>query len=365
METISTTGVFRQQFGQAKRCRGNQAGKKTLCAGGTGTHTFLTHNFLNYASALTEKPRFGRNSKSSFQRSVSNICDVYGMDAPDLSCIPFPFYIERGYRSVEQQLSVKAKDIRLQLFEDSAKNILLATWQGIPVKGKLYYLPVFAVYNRWTKNPMDETALLSLSLFSYCYKVLGVPYHTEYASYVMDSYMIVDEWFDDYEWTEEEETAKEVKTELKMIQCNSRELLKELKKDCHLEQFEWRVANYKGNTKEEQQIKEIAADALDLYKRYPNRSLMATMMADNEENKDEYHLDAPMFISFYWGNESPLVTEGMDERLNSTANESGTMDIPGDYQYFDGRQDKETLNFDFAKRAMALLDKAGYPLYRI
>lgn len=356
METTSIIRGVRQQIRPLARCKRSTAKPPKKRTKGTHRNGFLTHSFKPFQSLPFSG--FGQGEREFF-RSLDNLCQLYGWQAPETSGLPFP----QNISAVLEKLSSQRFDgASVMLLQDKGNPARLATVKTFDTNFCLYYVPVRPLWlmkNRPCKQPYYE---LTRTLFAYLYQTIGIPFFRE-PGYIDNSYDSLENWIreiDDENYADDKEEAEYRKrqfAEMDLMKMAGDTLLPEIKSPYDLETWEQQLQQISVTDKQGRELREVAGELLKLAKDYPERAIKDTMHYElHEASEDDYSIYWENYISFYWSG-SDTLQHMLFEMVNNEFQEMGYQEEPVAIQWFDTPQDKPQHDFDFETRLFFLLDE--------
>jgi len=296
------------------------------------------------------------DKEGEFFRSLSYLAHLYQFEPVRRRDYAYPLNIYRAFQHANEILYRIDPAIDLCIVRSAKRKASLATFITFTPKFDLYYIPLvnYHAHVQAAKQP-DSIGLLN-SVMAYVHKILQIDFFTEENSFLHYYYtMLADSLL--YEQSDENELITNGAVDT--MKCG-RDLEYELLKPNHIKEFQRRLKNYKRKGRCADQLRALAASAFDLYRAYPDRSIVDSFRPDIQYPKPEYEeaetVQGYETLSFIWDTDDPTgkqVLNYVDDDLNNKTE----FDRPLSVQVFDTRQSSVTLSLDFERRVYELLAK--------
>jgi hypothetical protein len=353
METTSAIRGFYPKVRPLARCKRGTAKPAKKRTKGTHRNGFLTHSFL---------PVWGlpfsdfNESEAAFFRSLTNLCNLYGWQAPDTSGLPFPQNIATVMAKLETE---KFDGAACMLLQDKGSPAKLATVKTFDTSYCLYYIPVRPFWRLKNDPKVQAHFELVKMMFAYLYQIVGVPYYRE-PGYLDNSYDSLENWLREIdnegnEDEEENEFRKRQFKEYELLKKAGDELLREFQQPLNLALWETLLKQLPAVEKYERDLREVAQEFWKLATDYPKRAIKDNMHYELTETDGSDQIYWENYISFYWSGSDSL-EQMLFEMVNNEFQEMGYQEEPLSIQYFDTPQEKTCHDFDFETRLFALLN---------
>ncbi len=351
METTTAIRHVNRPIKPSARCqRGTaQPAKKRAC--GINRNGFLTHQFKPFWAYNDNKDRAERE----FLYSLSNLCKQYNLQIPECINGTFPQNIYCTFQVVKELLKKKDEKLNCIIAKDEKHIATLATVEQYDTNMTLYYIPVRPLWYWVQSSQGQRIAELLLGVFAYLHQVVAIPFFAEPNSYLASQYEYIEQMVDEEE--DDEPCHKEqLLDELYTLQNAGLKLYTQISNPHWLEQFENTVLNFHHAESWELDWELVAIDFLQLYRRYPNRSIFDKIHAGLLYPADEDRISADQYISFYWSGDDCL-SDSLFDMINCHFQETGYIDEPAQVQLFDSLPETPTPDFDFENRLFDLINK--------
>lgn len=337
-------------IGYTARCRKGKKGQAKVCPPPSVGNGFLKHRFLPLAAEGALNGRRERERK--ILTCIDNLAALYGFTALDVAAQPYPYNIHLAFRYAEKQVEQVDKSLHLLLLEEDNR-ISVATAKEVSTGTTLFYLPVYPLWVLLQDRQRKQEARLLLSVCAYLCQVAGVPYFDEYSP-VLGQYEMLKEWMwevDDFtDPTEREENLSLLNAAFYFGKRTG----KQIKHPYHLEQFGNRLKFFKGTTPFGIALKKVAKSLFQLYRTYPQRSLMDRVHTGMLHPDEDQRIYMEQVVSFIW-DENGWLGEQLLEMTSNQLNEMSTMDEPIAFQFFDTPQVSIVHDLQFETALIELL----------
>lgn len=321
------------------------------------SHSHVANGFLrtSFLPKLKESENIQACRKSEkmekdFFLSLSRLAEHYSMVAMQVEHFPYPYNITLAISDMEEKLQQNVMNWEeIRLVQDSNKTFLVSE-ERYNTGLTLYYIPVAPLFYMLRKR--KRTANLLLSVCSYLYHIVEIPYHRKENSYLYWMYEMMNDWVEEDEYTEETDVYL---TEIKQAEWIGEVVEQKIFNQNNLTLFQERVQKFKARDDFDKACFIIAKEALDMYQCYPNANVFRNAKPHGESSDDEMENIVSMdrYISFYADSKGWL-NESLVETVNNELQEYGIMEEPTIIKVFDGRDIAED-NLSFENRLFELL----------
>lgn len=337
--------------------KGRARSAKRQAQVGAGKHVanaFLKTAFLprlEETEAIAEH-RENVEMERDFFKSLSIVCGKYGITVCEHG-EAYPIGISLSLTDLRNKLKDSCRiDFReIRLMADQGK-VFFAERKTYDTRRTLYYIPIVELCEMLDMEAYKKSADVLLSVFSYLYNIVDVPYHRQENSYLWYMYEMISEWKLD----EEDEEYTEFSA-LYERACNIGDSLEILLHDPkHLIEFGQRLSQLSDASGFHAKCHKVATEFFALYQQYPDRSIYGKLGAevDIEEDEDEQIVGLDKYVSFYESDEG-MIGENLMDAVNTDLQELYNIDEPVIYIPVDGRM-MEGNDFDFEERLFNLME---------
>ena len=367
--TAPTLGRIRRVDKTPQRCRGNQKRPKEVSSCSDASNAFLKCLFLpklkenETVQACRESKRLERD----FYQSLSNLAEHYHLDPKPTRQFEYPYNLALAVHNLQQQLKNKTRDWEeIQLIKDKGK-VYFTSEERYNTGATLYYIPVQPLYRLSKIKNRKKTFDLLISVYSYLYHTVNIPYYRQEASYLYWMYDMLEQWATEDDETEESlSLLAEIKYAEWIGDCIERKIYSPL----NLQRFETRLKQFKANDHFDGKCLEVARMAFSISVNFPKSNIFRNaQVCSNDNNYDEeddenYENMVTMdkYISFCADAKGCLFDQ-LFQSVNNELQEYGQMEEPVIIKYFKGsdvRQDNlefEHQIFDLISRLIDLMNE--------
>ncbi|ANF52940.1 hypothetical protein A0O34_21510 [Chryseobacterium glaciei] len=359
----ATLRVFKMD-GTDKGCAGNPKRQTPICTDSHASNGFLKTTFLpklktdNSLQAGQEAGKLERD----FYKSLSNLAKHYGIEILETKHLSYPYNIALSLWDAKTKLKNKVNHLEnVQLIKEKKKTFLM-TKESCNVGLTLYYIPVIPLFSMLKDKRRNKTAQLLLSVCSYLYHIVDVPYFRQEDSYLYWQYEMMSDWIEQDEVDVDDQNCKD---ELKHAECIGDLVEQKIYNRKTLTVFEKRLTHFKALDEFDTECLKMAKEAFELYTQYPAESIFrnAKPLHDDNNDYDAYEQECiPMekYISF-WADSDGWLSESLSECINNEFNEYGDVQEPQISKRFDGSPLSGN-NLNFENRLFNVLDELIYLL---
>ncbi|HRO46221.1 hypothetical protein [Agriterribacter sp.] len=356
-----TVGAVRRLDAETKGCRRDTKGQTAIPAGSHAANGFLRCSFLPKLKEPQTVQSAGKSAKTErdFYQSLSQLAAHYGLQAMQTKQYGYPYNIALALDDAGKQLKDNMRDWEeIKLLQDSRKTFLTST-ERYSTGTTLYYIPVVPLF-RLLKNPQRKKAAgLLLSVCSYLYRIADVPYYRQENSFLYWQYEMLKEWVLSDDYTDE---INSYLSELQQAEWIGNRMEQKICNPANLKVFRQRLINFNGKDGFDNDCWELATEAFDLYKKYPDATIFRNAKPNGEAEEDDldYVLTMDKYVSFSADGKGWL-NENLEECVSNELQEYGQMEEPIITKVFKGKEIASN-TLDFENRLFALLEELAYLL---
>jgi hypothetical protein len=334
METTSKIRKVRSLPRQGKGCSRDKetAAKASPCrVSGNG---FLRHRFQPLTDIPAEFIQMRKVVEREFFISLSNLATTYGFEPLDVAGRIFPDNIRCAYHDAAAKVKAFREDLTLFILQDETHNGCLATAKPCSMGPTLFYIPVRPLCDVLADKDKTQVAGLLLSIFSYLYTVVKIPYYRDNCTYLNGTYAMMEEWLTEGadEW-DEEEYKKQV-ANFELLYQYGDEVQKEISKPIHLTLFEERLKEFESANEKDEKLRAASCKCFNLYRDYPQDTVFDNIRDGIIQPQEEERIYTEQLVSFFWDYEDSLY-ESLLETVNCEFQEKGITEEPLALQLFD------------------------------
>jgi len=349
----SSVGGIRPLAKTEKGCWRDPQGQATVTPPCHVANAFLRMQFL---PRLQETEVVQGCDKTKLERefydSLSIVTKKYGITVQDSKAMPFPYNISASLADLRAKLkktTVDWKEIRLIHHRNRT---FFAHEDRFKTGMTLYYIPVAPLHTILEENQSSQTGLLLLSIYSYLYQVLGMPYYRNDDCYLNSTYESYEEMM-----SEDEVQDEDISAELKNAKTVGDIMKNKICDAENLTAFETRLKAFKAKSDFDKKAQKIAKQVYKIYTKHPTERLdrkYYPLRFREEEAQDSYYVTMDNYVSFCASIKGSLF-ECICQFINEDLQEYGDIDEPTRFLPYDERIIKGN-NFDFEKQVFDSLD---------
>lgn len=289
-----------------------------------------------------------------FFTSLSNLANVYKFSLPDVSEKPFPYNVAYAYREAKEVLKEINPNLNLFIVQDEHRLACISTILNFDTGTILYYIPIRPLVDLLKFKKRQPVSDLILSIFSYLYQIVKIPYHRDNYSYLYYVYDVMTEWYvETGDWSRDE--VKHHIQEINAMKKKGDVIHKMISAVIHLNEFNERLARFVPTNSFESELLEIANRIYSLWKSHPKRSIFDNIPEGLFNPEIEERVNAESYISFFWDSNG-LIYDNLMEYVNSDFQECGVIEEPVSIQFFDTIQTGSTHDLSFETSLFALFE---------
>lgn len=349
--TVQTIGGIYGVDETSQRCRRNQKRPKEIGSCTDASHAFLKCSFLpklkedETVQACKKSKRLERD----FYLSLSNLAEHYQINPMSSRQFGYPYNIALAIDDVQKQLKKKIKDWEeISLIEDNGK-FYFTSEERYNTGATLYYIPIVPLYRLSKLSKNRKVYQLLLSVCSYLYHIVDIPYYRQEASYLFWMYDMFKQWV-----TEDEETEDSLSllSEIKQAELIGDFIEKKLYNHQNVQYFEIRLQQFKPQNDFEMQCLKIAKTAFHLMNEFPNSTIFTNAKTnsitdyDEEDQEVENVVTIDKYISFC-ADTGGLLFDNIFQSVNNELQEYEQMEEPVIIKHFNGSDvNQNTLEFE-------------------
>lgn len=301
-------------------------------------------------------------TESNFYQSLSKLAGHYKIEPMQTSQFQYPYNMALAIWDTEEKLKQSVLNWQeLRLVQDSKKTYFISE-EKYNTGTTLYYIPIEPLYQMLHDPKYKRNAQLLISVCSYLYHIVDIPYFRQENSYLYWMYEMHKEWVEQDDETDENEAYKLEFEKAELIgDCIEQKIFNPMS----LQLFGQRLNTFKKSDAFDHECWLTASNTFALFTQYPNASIFrnAPMTEQDPDNDDDDNETIGMekYISFISHTKGCLY-ENLAESINNEFNEYTEMQEPTICKRFDKKGITEN-SLDFENRLFALLDDMCSLLY--
>lgn len=326
-------------------CQRNQKGQKTICTDKPIANGFLNCCFLlklKENETVQARQKRGKTERD-FYTSLSQLAEHYNIQPMPTQSFSYPYNMALSLSDIQEQLKNNIQDWEeIKLIQDS-KQTYFTSEERYNTNATLYYIPIVPLYRMMKMR--KHTALLLLSVCSYLYHIVDIPYYRQKNSYLYWMYEMVAEWLID---DDENENTPTYVSEIKQAEWIGEWMEKKIYNPDNLSRFKERLNRFKSKDDFDKDCFRLASKAFALYEKHPNETIFRNAKPNSqiEENEQETILPMEKYISFC-ADDKGLLFQNLFDSVNNELQEYAEIQEPIIIKRFDGSDVSEnTLSFE-------------------
>ena len=356
-EIAPTIGRVRTMDAKTKRCKPSTKRQPESRTNSNVANGFLKSVFLPKLKTQQSLQACKEIAKTErdFYQSLSNLAEHYSIEPMQTKIYGYPFNISLAMWDIETKLKCTHLNWdSLQLVQDSKKTFFVSE-ERYDTRTTLYYIPIVPLFKMLNDKRRKKTAQLLISVCSYLYHIVDIPYYRQENSYLFWMYEMMTDWVEQDDETDETESYK---SELRQAEQIGDKIEQKLFNRINLELFEQRLNNFKSLDEFDQECCQVACKVFELFTEYPTTSIFKNApIPEQDPDNDDYDnetIGMEKYISFVADTKGWLY-ESLSDSINNEFNEYGVMAEPTINKCFDGSEIMST-NLDFENRLFPILN---------
>lgn len=346
-----------------QRCKRDSERQTKISTNANVANGFLKTSFLpklQETKTVQACEKTARTEKD-FYKSLFQLAEHYKIEPMQTSQFDYPYNMVLAIWDMEEKLKQSILNWQeIRLVQDREKTYFISE-EKYNTGTTLYYIPIEPLYQMLHDPKHKRNAQLLLSVCSYLYHIVDIPYFRQEESYLYWMYEMHKEWVEQDDETDEAEMYKLefVKAEL-IGDCIEQKIFNRI----NLSVFEHRLNAFKSHDTFDHDCLQVAGNAFALYTEYPQESIFrnAPIKDDSDDEEDDNEtIGLEKYISFISHTKGWLY-ESISDSINNEFNEYGSMEEPTIYKCFDQNEVTNT-SLDFENRLFFLLDDMCSLLY--
>ncbi len=341
MEYISGTRPLRKRHQSPSRCGSSKNEQIKKCTGRTYGNGFLNHSFQPFWGIAIAS--LGKTEREFFN-SLSNCCNCYGFEMPDVAALPFPLNVNAAFKAIEEKLN--AINEACIIISDKKEKAAIATAKVFDTGHTLYYIPVRPLYHLMQDEQQKPLADVLIAVFNYLYNIAGISYFRK-SGYLSNIYETMEDWIDNDD--EDEQYRVGQKQEMNLLKTAGDSIFSLINKPFKIEHAKYLLEQYEKSTGFNIEMYDVCDSLLQLSIDYPNRSIKQNLNTIFLGGDGEEYIYIEQYVSFFWSSYDELC-ECLFDMVNNELNEMSEMEEPMSLQIFDEPCQQRRYDFDFETR---------------
>ncbi|WP_126652176.1 hypothetical protein [Chryseobacterium aureum] len=356
-KVTQTTGRIRPLASKTKDSKRNTERQAEICPNRNASNGFLRCRFLpkHTEPSILKSSNVTAKIEGDFYKSLSNLARIHQIEPMNTANFNFPYNIALAIWDIENKFKNIDEDWKsFKLIEDK-KKIYFAKEERYSTGTSLFYIPIVRIFQMLKDRSYKRNGQLLLSVCSYLYNIVSIPYYRHESSYLHWIYEMHEEWIEQDELTEED--TQESKHEFRISKIIGDIMEQKLINTKNMEMFEQRLVNFECHSDFDLECYKLASDAFALYVEYPKTSAFINqpIFDDSQFHDDENNaIRMDMYISFVAATKGCLY-DNIEESINAEFNEYGSVEEPTIYTPIT-KMAISNAKFDFENRLFTLLE---------
>ncbi|MBA5793486.1 hypothetical protein H1R17_09710 [Flavobacterium sp. xlx-214] len=346
----------RQLDAKAERYKRGFKRQTQFCTNSDATNGFLKSTFLPklQETKFVQTRRKLNKTERDFFQSLSELSKYYNIEPLPSNEFSFPYNMMLALNDVEEKLKNKVLNWnQIRLIQTNRKIYILSN-EHYNTGATLFYIPIVPLYRLLCDKKRKKNAHLLLSVCTYLYHIVNIPYYRSETSYLYWIYEMMNDWLEQDDYSEE---TKRHLSELKQAEFIGDFMEQRIYNYINLNVFEMRISKFKIKNDFDSECLTIAKEAFALYQTYPNENVFRNAKIQEEvcEEDLENMIGMEKYISFYADHKGWL-NEMLIQSVNSEFQECSIIEEPTISKRFDGT-DISNNNLCFENKLFELLQK--------
>lgn len=320
---------------------------------------------------LNQIQRKNAKKESDFYQSLSQLAEHYGIYPMETKDFEYPYNISLSIWDVKKKLNEKVEHWdHIRLVRNGDKTHFTSN-ERYNTNATLYYIPVIPLYKMLKDKNRKKTAQLLLSVCSYLYRNVNIPYYRQEDSYLYWTYEMLSDWIEEDEEVDENHFSKKELLQAEIIGDFMEQKISHTK---NIEFFRQRLNQFILKDDFDKECFQLSEKAYQLYNDYPDEQFFRNAKYNNisnQKNKDEdndgYSYDEEetvvsmdKYVSFY-ADDKGLIHQNIIDSVNNEFNEYGELQEPIIFKNFDGSPLNND-NLDFEDHLFELINHLTFIL---
>lgn len=358
------SGRVRQLDAETQRCRPGAERQAEICTDSHASNGFLKCSFLPKLKTEQSLQACKKTAKTQrdFYMSLCRLAKHYSIEPMQTKVYGYPYNMALALWDIETQLKRNHTNWdSLRLVQDSNK-IFFVSEERYNTGTTLYYIPIVPLFLMLHDPKRKKTAQLLISVCSYLYHIVDIPYYRQENTYLYWMYEMMADWVEQDDETDETEGFK---SELRQAEEIGDLIEQKLFNRINLQVFEKHLNNFISLDEFDRECWQVACNAFALFTEYPTAGIFrnAPICEQDPDNDDcdNETIGMEKYISFIADTKGWLY-ESISDSINNEFNEYGVMEEPVIYKHFDGSAIRAG-SLDFENRLFPLLNDLCGLLY--
>ena len=305
-----------------------------------------------------------KNAKTerNFYQSLSQLEEHYGIYPMETEDFEYPYNIVLSIWDIKKQLNEKIEHWDNTRLVENGDITYFTSSERYNTNATLYYIPVIPLYKMLKDKNRNKTAQLLLSVCSYLYRNVNIPYYRQEDSYLYWTYEMLNDWIEEDEEIHENDSSKK---ELRQAEIIGDFMEQKIFHTKNIEFFGQRLNQFKSKDDFDKECFQLSEKAYQLYNDYPDEQFLRNAKYNNiseqeiskqeslDEDNDSYNYDdeeavvsMDKYVSFY-ADDKGFIHQNIIDSVNNEFNEYGELQEPIIFKNFNGSPlNNDNLDFE-------------------
>lgn len=359
--TVSAVGNVCRVYAETQRPQRNTKRQKKVRTAKPSTNGFLNTQFLpktkvnEYQIPKTEKEI--KQIEKGFYKSLKQMAKQYKVKPMKTRHLPYPYNLNIAYCDMKTKLKKHlANDSGLHIIKTDNKEMFLGISKTYEPPRHLHYICIYSFYQMLKSKKNKATNDLLLSVFTYLYGKVKMPFFRDEDSYLYWLYDMLKDWLEeDEEDYFDKEDRKILCAEIKKMEYVGDEIQRKINHENNLLFWEQRLQNFYIKNDFDKAVFEISEKFYRLWQDYPYENVFEYIKHYDTLNDDIMPMYKYLSFGCFFDYKGELY-EHIDQVINDDLANYGEMQEPIIYQIFNGNAITE-LNSDFIHRFFTYVDE--------
>lgn len=322
----------------------------------SSTNAFLKTTFLpklkenDGVSALKKSKKL--QLERDFYKSLSQLSEHYGLSQSDYNHFEFPYNICLSLYYCQTHMKKTLRNWQDIKLVQKGITVYFVSEERVSNGMTLFYIPVIPLYKMLNHKVYKRPAQLLLSVCTYLYRVIDIPYYRQENSYLFWLYEMLEDWIDQ---DEELEENSDYKRELLQAEKIGDIMERKISSTNNLSFFQKRTQAFKPKNDFDAECLDLANKAFSLYSKFPKERIYRNVHFNNNvdfnNEDDNYEYDERVismdkYISFF-ADDKGWAYRNIIDSVNNEFNEYTDIQESIIYKVFNGKQvSNNTLDFE-------------------
>lgn len=308
-----------------------------------------------------QSKRKSAKTERDFYKSLSQLAKHYDITTMPTKHFNYPYNISLALRDIEKQLKTNTENWQSVRLIEKGSETCFAIEERCNTGATLFYIPVVPLYQLLHNKVHGKAACLLLSVCTYLYRNVDIPYYRQEGSYLYWNYEMLTDWL---EQDEEMEDSHNSKKELQRAEIIGDIMEQKISNPKNILFFEQRLKRFRPKDIFDRECFQLAEKVFKLYCEYPNESIFrnahynnavkSEVMDEDDYYNEETVITIDKYVSFFAESDG-LIYDNLMSCVNSEFNEYAETQEPMIFKTFNG-SDIADKNLDFENQLFKVLN---------